>query len=87
LRIEDKGRLLYVGNLSWTCRWQDVKDFFTKYGEVIRVDIAYVTEKENEESFFRMSMEGREGSVRFYLIKKKMLKLLLVRPSIVMFFW
>mmetsp|Transcript_50289 Transcript_50289/g.116747 ORF Transcript_50289/g.116747 Transcript_50289/m.116747 type:complete len:230 (-) Transcript_50289:44-733(-) len=36
----DKGRLVYVGNLPFRAAWQDVKDVFKEYGEVIRVDIA-----------------------------------------------
>merc|ERR1712194_147677 len=36
----DKGRLVYVGNLTFRTAWQDVKDVFKEYGDVIRVDIA-----------------------------------------------
>jgi len=36
----DKGRLVYVGNLTFRTAWQDVKDLFKEYGDVIRVDIA-----------------------------------------------
>jgi len=36
----DKGRLVYVGNLPFRCAWQDVKDQFKEYGDVIHVDIA-----------------------------------------------
>lgn len=36
----DKGRLIYVGNLPFRSSWQDLKDSFKEYGEIIRVDIA-----------------------------------------------
>jgi len=36
----DKGRLVYVGNLPFRAAWQDLKDMFKEYGEVIRVDVA-----------------------------------------------
>merc|ERR1712060_201501 len=36
----DKGRVLYVGNLPFRTAWQDIKDLFKEYGDVIRVDIA-----------------------------------------------
>mmetsp|Transcript_103673 Transcript_103673/g.278650 ORF Transcript_103673/g.278650 Transcript_103673/m.278650 type:complete len:196 (-) Transcript_103673:144-731(-) len=36
----DKGRVLYVGNLPFRTSWQDLKDVFKEYGQVIRVDIA-----------------------------------------------
>jgi len=39
VRPEDKGRLLYVGNIPWRASWQDLKDLFRDVGEVIRVDI------------------------------------------------
>lgn len=39
IRPDDRGRLLYVGNLPWRASWQDVKDLFRDAGEVIRVDI------------------------------------------------
>jgi len=37
---QDKGRLVYAGNLPFRAAWQDVKDVFKAYGEVIRVDVA-----------------------------------------------
>eukprot|EP00929_Paragymnodinium_shiwhaense_P009035 TRINITY_DN113061_c0_g1_i1.p1 TRINITY_DN113061_c0_g1~~TRINITY_DN113061_c0_g1_i1.p1 ORF type:complete len:232 (-),score=67.51 TRINITY_DN113061_c0_g1_i1:279-881(-) len=37
---DDKGRLLYVGNLPFKAAWQELKDMFREYGEVIHVDIA-----------------------------------------------
>ncbi len=40
VRPEDKGRLLYIGNIPWRASWQDLKDIFRDCGEVIRVDIA-----------------------------------------------
>lgn len=36
----DRGRVVYVGNLPFRAAWQDLKDIFKEYGEVIRVDIA-----------------------------------------------
>ena len=39
VRAEDRGRLLYVGNIPWRTSWQDLKDIFREVGEVIRVDI------------------------------------------------
>lgn len=30
---------LYVGNLSWTVAWQDLKDYFKQCGNVLRADI------------------------------------------------
>jgi len=31
---------VYVGNLPWSARWQDVKDICQAYGNVVRADIA-----------------------------------------------
>lgn len=36
----DKGRLVYVGNIPFRTAWQDLKDVFKEYGDIIRVDIA-----------------------------------------------
>jgi len=33
------GRQIYVGNLSYTCSWQDLKDKFRQCGNIIRADI------------------------------------------------
>ena len=33
------GCKLYVGNLSWDVKWQELKDFFKPYGTVLRADV------------------------------------------------
>ena len=33
------GCRLYVGNLSWDVKWQELKDFFKPYGTVLRADV------------------------------------------------
>ena len=33
------GCRLYVGNLSWDVKWQELKDFFKPYGTVVRADV------------------------------------------------
>ena len=30
---------LYVGNLSWDVKWQELKDFFKPCGTVVRADV------------------------------------------------
>ena len=37
---------LYVGNLSWDVKWQDLKDYFATVGTVVRADV----EEENGKS-------------------------------------
>lgn len=37
---QDRGRLVYVGNLPFRAAWQNVKDLFKQHGNVIHVDIA-----------------------------------------------
>jgi RNA recognition motif-containing protein len=39
---------LFVGNLSWNLRWQDLKDIFKEFGEVAFVRI--VTDRETGRS-------------------------------------
>ncbi|EKX52788.1 hypothetical protein GUITHDRAFT_64943, partial [Guillardia theta CCMP2712] len=36
-----QGRRVYVGNLSWDCQWQDLKDHMRAAGEVRYADIMY----------------------------------------------
>jgi RNA recognition motif-containing protein len=36
---EEKGRRVYIGNLSWGVSWQDLKDHMREAGEVTRADI------------------------------------------------
>uniref|UniRef100_A0A0G4H9X9 RRM domain-containing protein n=1 Tax=Chromera velia CCMP2878 TaxID=1169474 RepID=A0A0G4H9X9_9ALVE len=38
-RPEDKGRQIFVSNLSYRTSWQELKDFFRQCGEVIRADV------------------------------------------------
>ena len=33
------GKRVYVGNLSWDVKWQDLKDHMRKAGEVIHADV------------------------------------------------
>ena len=33
------GRRVYVGNLSWDCKWQDLKDHMRSVGEVLHADV------------------------------------------------
>jgi len=33
------GCQVYVGNLSWDCKWQDLKDHFKQAGDVIRAEV------------------------------------------------
>ena len=33
------GCRIYVGNLSWDVKWQDLKDFFKPCGTVVRADV------------------------------------------------
>ncbi|KAF9914904.1 hypothetical protein BX616_007344, partial [Lobosporangium transversale] len=33
------GRQVFVGNLPFTCQWQDLKDLFRKAGDIIRADV------------------------------------------------
>ena len=40
------GCRLYIGNLSWDVRWQDLKDYFATVGRVVRADV----EEENGKS-------------------------------------
>jgi len=37
---EDKGRVVYVGNLPFRASWQDLKDVFKNCGNVIRAEMA-----------------------------------------------
>lgn len=37
---QDRGRLVYVGNLPFRAAWQDLKDTFKEHGDIIRVDVA-----------------------------------------------
>lgn len=34
------GCQVYVGNLPWSVKWQDLKDICAQYGEVVRADVA-----------------------------------------------
>lgn len=36
----EPGAKLYVGNLPWSASWQDLKDLFSKFGDVVRADVA-----------------------------------------------
>jgi len=38
-RENHSGRKVFVGNLAYTCRWQDLKDEFQKCGNIIRADV------------------------------------------------
>ena len=40
------GCRLYIGNLSWDVKWQDLKDYFATVGRVVRADV----EEENGKS-------------------------------------
>ena len=33
------GKRVYVGNLSWDCKWQDLKDHMRSVGEVLHADV------------------------------------------------
>jgi hypothetical protein len=33
------GRRVYVGNLSWQCKWQELKDHMRTVGEVVYADV------------------------------------------------
>ncbi len=35
------GRKVYVGNLSWDCKWQDLKDHMRSTGEVLHADVLH----------------------------------------------
>jgi RNA recognition motif-containing protein len=35
------GRKVYVGNLSWDCKWQDLKDHMRSVGEVLHADVLH----------------------------------------------
>ena len=35
------GRRVYVGNLSWDCKWQDLKDHMRSTGEVLHADVLH----------------------------------------------
>eukprot|EP00003_Mantamonas_plastica_P002934 TRINITY_DN1234_c0_g4_i1.p1 TRINITY_DN1234_c0_g4~~TRINITY_DN1234_c0_g4_i1.p1 ORF type:complete len:207 (-),score=70.29 TRINITY_DN1234_c0_g4_i1:68-688(-) len=37
--FDDTGRLLYIGNIPYQTSWQDLKDIFREYGDVIRADV------------------------------------------------
>lgn len=38
-RVSDRGRKIVVWNLPYHIRWQDLKDVFREYGNVIRADV------------------------------------------------
>ncbi|KAI9203026.1 uncharacterized protein BJ171DRAFT_425876, partial [Polychytrium aggregatum] len=38
--VSAPGRQLFVGNITFTVQWQELKDLFRQHGDVIRVDIA-----------------------------------------------
>jgi len=40
-RENHSGRKVFVGNLSYNCSWQDLKDEFQKCGTIARADILY----------------------------------------------
>ncbi len=35
------GRRVYVGNLAWDCKWQDLKDHMRSTGEVLHADVLH----------------------------------------------
>lgn len=37
---DEKSVTLYVGNLPWRTTWQDLKDLFNEFGNVLRADVA-----------------------------------------------
>lgn len=37
--IPQVGCRIYVGNLSWDAKWQELKDFFRSCGNVVRADV------------------------------------------------
>jgi len=43
-----KTNKLFVGNLSWNLKWQDLKDIFKEFGEVVFVRV--VTDRETGRS-------------------------------------
>mmetsp|Transcript_10450 Transcript_10450/g.23715 ORF Transcript_10450/g.23715 Transcript_10450/m.23715 type:complete len:259 (+) Transcript_10450:139-915(+) len=78
---QDEGRVVYAGNLPFRAAWQDVKDMFKAYGEVIRVDMAkdadgrsrgYATilfEKEEEAQAAIEALNGCDFQGRGMLVK------------------
>ena len=38
-QINHLGCRIYVGNLSWEVKWQDLKDLFKPCGTVVRADV------------------------------------------------
>jgi RNA recognition motif-containing protein len=39
VQVVTVGCRIYVGNLSWDVKWQDLKDFFKPCGTVVRADV------------------------------------------------
>lgn len=74
------GCRLYIGNLSWDVRWQDLKDYFATAGRVVRADVEeengkskgwgiveYSTPEEASEAMVRLNdteLKGRPVHVR-----------------------
>ncbi|EPX72685.1 RNA-binding protein [Schizosaccharomyces octosporus yFS286] len=54
-RGNDAGRQLFVGNLPYSVRWQDLKDLFRQAGTVVRADV-------------QMNQEGRSRGIGIVLM-------------------
>jgi len=57
------GRRVYVGNLSWSTSWQDLKDFFRKAGNVVYASVMTEDDTGRSKGFGIVEFESSEQAV------------------------
>ncbi|KAL9937123.1 hypothetical protein V8E36_004358, partial [Tilletia maclaganii] len=62
------GRVLFVGNLSFHCQWQDLKDLFRAAGNILRADVALGPEGRSRGfgTILFATPEDAQNAVRIY---------------------
>jgi len=63
-RFYQMGKKLFVGNLPWKFRWQDLKDLFKQHGEVVFARVVRDRETGKSRGFGFVEFENEEDAAK-----------------------